>query len=652
MSNRLALCALFLVAAPLSAQAPVVTADGDPTVDDDTIYALVVDAADYPRDAAVRLLDDGIVRVNADGSHTATYRTVMQILKPEAVSGWSEFTWQIDPARERFRLNWVRVLRPDGSVITDEPLHYQESDVPVGPGPVFDDSRQITFSLSGVEVGTIVDYSTTVETFDPVLPGDVLFSWGITTGTPVMRSRYILEAPVDAELRIMEQNVPAPARVVERGGTITRSWVYSDLETIEPEAFAGDSMAPWASLLVSGGVEWADIARWYAGLADGRYELGPQAARAVDSVSAGLQGDARLRELHRWIAQDIRYVSLALGDGGYQPRTPEETWTSRAGDCKDKATLFVAAARRLGYEANPVIVSSVGGVLEEHPSLRQFDHAIAAFRPGGARDWQYADLTADIVRHGQLPYGLLGSFGMLVHDDGEFEGVTLPDLPATAHRKVSALEGELLADGSFRGKYRETATGFYEQNMRARLSQSIDPSRHREVANAIARNMFPAASGDSLLVFEGLDWDAEAALGITMQTVNFVQDLGGGRYLLTIPLTAYGEGVKSIIGALDEDTLRTFFIDAEQLADVAIEEERFTLRLPDGWTADIPDDVDAPGIFGDYRATYELEDGVLRITRSITGKRGQYSPDRLPDLYAWLRAMSEDDARFILIQAP
>ncbi len=170
---------------PTGAQAPVITLEGDPSIDPDSIYALVVDPADHPEESVVLLLDDGVIRYEMDGTGSRTYRMVAQLLKQEAVEGWAEHTFSYNPERERFRLNWIRVLDRDGNLISEEPMHRQETEVPVPEGsPVFSPVHRVRVSMGGVEVGTLVDYSYTVETFDPVLEGDFFASWYITRGAP------------------------------------------------------------------------------------------------------------------------------------------------------------------------------------------------------------------------------------------------------------------------------------------------------------------------------------------------------------------------------------------------------------------------------------------------------------------------------------
>src|SRR5437762_11848843 len=72
------------------AQSPRITPQGDPSVKADSIYRLAVDPKDYPDYPIAILLDDGVVRVESDGRTTKTYRTIVQILKPEAEQRRSE----------------------------------------------------------------------------------------------------------------------------------------------------------------------------------------------------------------------------------------------------------------------------------------------------------------------------------------------------------------------------------------------------------------------------------------------------------------------------------------------------------------------------------------------------------------------------------
>ena len=131
-----------------------------------------------------------------------------------------------------------------------------------------------------------------------------------------------------------------------------------------------------------------------------------------------------------------------------------------------------------------------------------------------------------------------------------------------------------------------------------------------------------------------------------------MQDLGGGRYLLNIPVHNYGRRVKSLISQLQEDSIREFAIDAGQVSGEMQNETVLELTLPEGWTAELPPAVHVTGDLGEYRATYTQEGRVLRISRAMNGAERVFGKERMSDLRAWLQAVAADDRGALLIQAP
>ena len=191
-----------LVALNAGAQSPRVTPSGDPSVKSDTIYSLAVKPADYADQPYVFLLDDGIVSFDADGTGSRTYRQVVQILTPEAAERWGEQSFGYSTDKEKFTLNWARVVRPDGSIVSEKPVHEQESLAPVAmEAPVYSDEKLHRISLGGVAPGTIVDYSYTVKTLKPVIPGDFVTSWSVAANSSARRSPRSRWARVRARLR-------------------------------------------------------------------------------------------------------------------------------------------------------------------------------------------------------------------------------------------------------------------------------------------------------------------------------------------------------------------------------------------------------------------------------------------------------------------
>jgi transglutaminase-like putative cysteine protease len=636
------------LAGTLAAQAPRITPAGDPSVKADTIYRLAVDPAQHKGDDFVYLLDDGVLRFEADGRGVRTYRQIVQILTREGAERWGEQSFGYRGGDQKLTVNWIKVVRPDGTLISDKPTGEQESLAPVAlEAPVYTDAKVRRVSIGGIAPGTLLDFSWTTEELKPVLPGDFYTGWRVTTGLLVRRSRLILDVPEKMSPRIRERNWrhPRPEQTVR--GRRVYTWAANDVPALEGEPFAASPNSEYVGITIAGTATWSDIARWYAQLSRDRYQLTPSVVQEAGAAMAGAATrEDSLRALHRWVAQDFRYVSLSWGVGGYRPRLPASVLDTRYGDCKDKATLFVALARRMGVQAHPVLLSSTAGVERELPSIAQFDHMIAAVaRPDSG--YLFVDLTSDLTPWGELPPAEQGGFALVVHPDGRGEEVTLPEAGATANRAEVRIAGELLPDGVFRGRYTVMQAGSQQYSLRDAYSREFTADERRQLARAIANNVFQGSAGDSLELFAGRDLTVTPRISLWISGGVAAQRTGD-QMILKLPIRSYANA--SLVTDLEGRPTRRFPIDvAEVVGPVEVAAE-LRLRLPDGWRARLPDGVSAESEFGSYRAEYRQEGQELIVRRRMAGQRGVEPPEKIGALIAWLREMAKDDVTYVVLE--
>jgi hypothetical protein len=645
--GRLLVLVSLCSAVPAAAQAPRITPGGDPSVRSDSIYALHVDPADYPDQPYVVLLDDGVVRFEADGRGSRTYRQVLQILNQDGAETWGDQTFSYSAGHERLTVNWLKVLRLDGSVISDKAAHQQESQADAGlDSPSYSDERTRDVTLSGVAPGTLVDWSYTIEDLKPVLAGDYHASWVVRTTRAIRRSRLLVDLPATVAPRIQETNVHFPRRVEERNGRRVYTWATADVARFEPESYAASPNTLYVGIEVYAPMDWDRIASWYADLSRDRYELTPAVLERFGAAMAGAAtAEDSLRALHRWVAQDFRYVSVSLGIGGYQPRPPRVVVNNGFGDCKDKATLFVALARRLGFDAVPVLVSSSAFADSTLPSITQFDHMIAAVaRPG--RGYQYFDLTSDLTPFGELPVSEQGGFGLVVRPDGRNEHVVLPEDSSTANRAEGTLTGSLSEDGLFTGHYEEYRTGSEQYGVRQAYSRTFTAEDVRKITQSIGSAFFPGGTGDSLQVFNGRDLRAPVRVGWLTRNARAVSH-SGGTDILTLPLPVFE--FSRIADELEAAKPRRFPIDVADIVGPVERVSTFRVTIPEGWQARLPPNVSVRSAFGDYSAEYSQSDREIRVTRRIAGWRGVQPPERVDELIEWMRAVAKDDAKFLVL---
>jgi hypothetical protein len=159
--------------------------------------------------------------------------------------------------------------------------------------------------------------------------------------------------------------------------------------------------------------------------------------------------------------------------------------------------------------------------------------------------------------------------------------------------------------------------------------------------------VFEGAAGDSLEVFNGRDLRATPRVSVWITGARSAQP-SGNQMILTLPLRSFAS--QSDIANLESRTVRRFPIDVAQVFGPAEAAAELRLRLPDGWRARLPNDVDAVSDFGTYRSSYRQEGRDLVVTRLMSGRKGIEPREKIGALIAFLRAVAGDDVRYIVLE--
>ncbi len=626
-----------------------------PALPSDSVTRLAVTVSPAAQGVIV-LLDEGHFRVEADGRSVQRIRQVLQVLDEAAAKGVAERAYAYAKSRQTLTVHWVRVLRPTGEVISDRAAQEQEGDLTAAiENPIYQEQRIRRLSLAGVTAGTIVDVSFSLEDRAPLRPGDFLFRWNLNGPVPVRRSQLTVDVPSSLVPRVIERNLTIRRRETEEAGRVVRIWQTRDQLPVSVEPFASDSNGVLQSVIIAPAGSWHEVTRWFDALARPRYVLPTDAAERSDSVvqasGAATRGDT-IRALHRWIAQDIRYVSVSLGIGGYQPRAARDVLTSGFGDCKDKTTLFVAALRRYGIAADPVLLSFSAPPDRRTPSIQQFNHAIAAVREGDR--WVYTDLTADLIPYGLLPERYQGWFGVQVQADGAALEVVFPAGTAAANRSRAELHFTVEESGRMAGRVLEETAGAPSLALRAAFPRPLDAQQRANVTRALAQRFYGTdAVMDSLVAFDGRDLSAPTTLQYHVTFPEAVKAVGSAR-LLTIPLGSRGPArtYRTVVRELESRSTRQAPIDAVKLVPPVTTIIDLRITLPVGWTAELPTPVTATSFFARYSSEWTQRGREVRLVRSVQGERGIFPPARIAEVLVWLRTVGADDQEYLSLRAP
>jgi len=207
------------------------------------------------------------------------------------------------------------------------------------------DVKEKLLRIPASDPGNIVGYQYEVEEHPLVLQE----IWDFQKEIPVRESHYSLQLPAGWEYKSSWLNYPA-AKPAEAGSNQWQ-WVVNDLKEIREE----DDMPPMSGLqgqmvisffppggpATNGFSSWQEMGNWYRNLTSGRRDASAEIKQKVTALTASAPTTLdKIRVLARFVQQDIRYVAIELGIGGWQPHPAADVFTFRYGDCKDKATLL------------------------------------------------------------------------------------------------------------------------------------------------------------------------------------------------------------------------------------------------------------------------------------------------------------------------
>lgn len=325
------------------------------------------------------------------------YRTVQRVLTREGAERAAHVVVEFDPGYQRIDVHFVRVLR--GAAVIEHAkadafqLLRRETNL---ERLIFDGRLTASLLIPDVRIGDIVDLAVTVYGNVPVL-GRRHAAWVVFDSfNPWFEHRHRLLRPLDRNVIAKAYNNPPEPVVVVAGQTEDVRWQMTGQERRAIEALTPTWELLRPALQFSEFESWNDVASLLAPFYEG-VELPPALAEEVDRLAAAYpEPDRRAVEWLRFVQRELRYFAFSLGEGGLTPRALDTIWSTRFGDCKDAATLYVAGARRIGLDACAALVSTTHGNAMNRflPSSAVFDHCIVRLRLDARSYW--LDPTASI----------------------------------------------------------------------------------------------------------------------------------------------------------------------------------------------------------------------------------------------------------------
>lgn len=362
--------------------------------DEDRLFAL---SAAAPIDLPVF---DEKVRVSEDG-YQVVWQSFFVVRERSNLETFGQVQLFIDPNYEQATLHRLRLHR-DGEILDQLSLPFTLlSSEPELSSGVMQGNISFFAQIRDLRVGDTIELIWSKTATTPVFPNHFHYSEAKPGGNDWERQKTTIDLPADINFSMNSTDAFDITRRMVNDRIILE---WSTQEPPEDDRNVR-SAEHWDvsndGFQLSTFRDWSQVADGLAADYVARPDLLPDDLVAQLEVIAQGSDDTEWKATQalRLVQDRVRYFSVAIGDGGWIPRKPDEVWPSGFGDCKDKALLLISMLAKLDITADVVIVDyDIGPALPRMlPSPFIFDHAIVRIRdPQG--DW-FVDPT-DLLQGG------------------------------------------------------------------------------------------------------------------------------------------------------------------------------------------------------------------------------------------------------------
>ncbi|MGD0213018.1 MAG: DUF3857 domain-containing protein, partial [Terriglobales bacterium] len=584
------------------------------------------------------------VRFENDGTEVSETEAVIRIQSQAGVEAFGQLVFGYSSATEKLEVEYVRVRKPDGQlVVTPEATAQDFAPDVLKEAPMYSDYRQRHISVAALRPGDTLEYRTVTRSITPLATGNFWYEATFPKGVAVNEDRLEINVPKSREVK-----VKSPTHEPEIDETADRriyTWVVKDIrperDKDKDKNEADEDTGPDVQLTTF--TDWRQVAQWYAKLQGERMTVDASVQKKADELTKGAETPTeKARRLYDFVARNVRYVSISLGIGRYQPHSAADVLQNGYGDCKDKHTLFSALLRAEGIQSYPVLIGSARTLDADIPSPAQFDHVITAARLGTGTTLTWLDTTPEVTPFGLILYQLRNKQAVLASEDSEGGLQRTPaDSPIKSFMHFT-LDGEFSEFGALDATLEITAQGDRDWMFRANF---------RRYSQAQWKDFVKALSASWGLPGDVVDVQLDS-IEDTSKPFHLKYHLHQDRYFIVPSASVDFRPIPPlglpVIRASQKST------EPLNIGPAGETDYRVRLQFPSNYTVHTPTAVKMSRDYGDYSSSYSLSKGILEGERKLNVKTNELPAARRADYESFRNAAQsvEDTLLSCSIQTP
>ena len=309
----------------------------------------------------VRYRADYEVKADATSVETSEYEI---LIKTKAgVDNFSQVRLSYSEKMETLEVLAAYTLTPDGSRhdVPADKIYTQES-YSSASAAMYADRKVKVIVFPNLSPGTRLVYRIRQAQNIPFFPGYFNLWENLSPFTQYDDAKITLTAPKQLPMHVYTRGVQGSDRPKIEGDSARWSWSYSRKTPMQNQNWSAAGWEYGPTIMASTYPDFSAMGRAYQLKGAEAAKVTPMIQSRADEITKGIGGRReQAKAIYEWVAKNIRYVAVYLGNGGLEPNSAESILANRYGDCKDHTVILEALLAAKGIASTPVLIGAGGG---------------------------------------------------------------------------------------------------------------------------------------------------------------------------------------------------------------------------------------------------------------------------------------------------
>ncbi len=544
----------------------------------------------------------------------------------------------------------ARTIQPDGTTAEFNGKIYEKT-VVKAKGFKF---LAKTFTLSDVHVGTIIDYSYSVD-----LKGGYVYDsrWILSEELFTKKAKFSLKPNPDFALRWswpvgLPQGTKPPAK---EGSDIRLESENIPAFQLEDYMPPEDTLKFRVDFIYSEGAPEQDQTkfwkqqgkRWFAPFDDFVNKRKTMEQAVAQIVSPSDAPEAKLQKVYDRVLQ-VRNTTFEREKTAQEEKREkqkdvnnvEDVWKRGYGNAREINWLFIALARAAGLQAHTVFVGARNTYFFDPRGMNPVqlnDDVVLVKLPG--KDL-YLDPGAKFAPFGLLPWYETNVQGLLLDKDGgQWVQTSLPDSSfARTERKADLTLSE---DGTLEGKLTMTFGGLEALELRTEERDEDDAGRRTMLENLVKESI---PIGVDIDLTSKPDWTSASQMLVAEYHLKIPGWVSGAGRRALLPVGLFGSSEKHVFEHADRVYPLYFHHPYLKSDDISI-------VLPLGWTvSSVPPPINRDAKAAVYTVQSDDNKGSLHLSRTLRIDLLLLDKDKYGALRQFFQLVRTGDEQQVVLQ--